>query len=144
MASSYNTRFGDSAVCGQPNCAWWELSERSPETHWDFTIMKLFTADVGLTFNILRPEQNGGHFAVDIFKCVLVVCIFFIQVALKFVAKSMTGKPLGVCKVEQAFAWRGFSIFVMFSFCVSFTVGIPSYRIDNCIDTRSLTKLFCG
>ena len=59
----------------------------------------------GTTFNSSLPEQNGRHFADDIFKCIFVNEKFgiLIRISLKFVAKGPIGNKSALV---QVMAWH--------------------------------------
>ena len=56
--------------------------------HWDIYLSSGFHA-LELFINILRPRQNGRHFADDIFKCLFLNenIWIFLKISLKFVPK---------------------------------------------------------
>ena len=58
-----------------------------------------------LSFNTLRPRQNGRHFAYDIFKCIFLnenVWILF-KISLKFVPGGLINN---IPALVQIMAWR--------------------------------------
>ena len=59
--------------------------------------------DRAISFNILRPRQNGRHLADDIFKCVFLVGIVWIliKISLRFVPKGHN-----ILALVQIMAWR--------------------------------------